>query len=179
METMFDLFKFVSGGVSRNKGEARTATGKKAAMALVAVTCTMVSGHAFATKFDCMGSALAGATPQGVGRQFGTRAGDWENAIKYVYYDRVTNKTAGMGFYWYCRLPNNSIRVNNLHATIAQLAALPDNTLAQIKAQGPAWLSLVQPRQCWEMEAANSYPSTDEKTLCQGLLAKARSVAPL
>lgn len=168
-----------------------------------------------ATKFDCMGSGLAGVNLQTLApRQFGTRAGDWENPIKFVSFDKVANKTAGMGLFWYCRLPAmvdnkpnpacapvpvpvgvpagtlgspnlkgmtanaSCIRINSLHATIAQLAALPDNSMAQIRAQGALWLGLVQPRQCWEMERDNSYPSTDELHLCNGLLAKARAVAP-
>jgi hypothetical protein len=161
-------------------------------------------GAAQATAFNCMGSALAGSTAQGVGRQFGVRAGpDWENPVKY-------GATVGSALFWYCRVSAPPVRpvaapggtsvynvpatpgvtgvlsgdagtyiiVNSLHTTDEQFIALPDNTVAQIRAQGPAWLQLMWVKQCWEMAADHYYSSVNERTLCEGMLSKARSVAP-
>jgi hypothetical protein len=157
-----------------------------------------------ATTYDCMGFGLAGETPQHVGRQFGTRAGDWENAQLYVGRDQATGRVVGWSWYWYCaktiQVPvpplvavggattnptaqqftaQRVVYVQNWGGTNAFWLGLQDkNLMAQMRAQGPAWLALVVPKQCHEYEALRAYPTTDDKTLCEGLLAKARAFMP-
>jgi hypothetical protein len=168
-----------------------------------ALAALALCGAAQATVYTCMGSGLAGQTAQGAGRQFGTRAGDWENPIKY-------GATVGSALFWYCRVSAPPVRpvavpggtsvykvpatpgvtgvfsgdggtyivVNAVHATDAQFIALPDNTVAQVRAQGPAWLRLIIVKQCWEMAADGWYTAVEERTLCEGMLSKARASAP-
>jgi hypothetical protein len=171
---------------------------------LSAVAALALCSAAQATTYDCMGSGLAGQTAQGVGRQFGVRAGDWENAQLYVGREPATGRVIGWSWYWYCtktiQVPvhppvavggatttptvqqfttQRIAYVQNWGGTNAFWMGLQDkNLMAQMRAQGPAWLALVVSKQCHELEALRSYPTADDKTLCEGLLAKARAYAP-
>jgi hypothetical protein len=159
-------------------------------------------GTAQATTYTCMGSTLAGETTNHVGRQFGTRAGDWENPLYYQAKDPATGKSVGWSFYWYCAktiqvpvptpvpspgaigstpIPTTLQRVvyvENWGGTYDFFAGLPSNWVAQFRAQGPNWLALTQRKQCWEQEAYNAYLTPEDKILCTGLLSKARAYAP-
>jgi hypothetical protein len=178
---------------------------------ILAALALVLCSHAQATVFDCMGRTLAGFDSTGKSRAFGTVVGDSANPQTFVHYDKTTGKSAGMAFYWYCRLPatdpacapvplavslmgsttgsggltgpgltgnGSCIRINNLHATMPQLAAFPAWIVAHLGAHGLVFFQQAQARQCWQMEAANSYPSADEKTLCEAMLAQARAGAP-
>jgi hypothetical protein len=168
------------------------------------LTMLALCSTATATTYDCMGSGLAGETPQHAGRQFGVRAGDWENAQLYVGRDPATGRVVGWSWYWYCaktiQVPvpplvavggatttpsptqyttQKIVYVQNWGGTNGFWAGMQDkNMMAQMRAQGPAWLALVLPKQCHELEALRLYPTADDKTLCEGLLSKARAFAP-
>jgi hypothetical protein len=175
---MFGMFKEVRKGAVELRSDVRDTVVKTGAMVLVALGGLMHCGAGNAATFDCMGRTLAGYDSTGKTRAFGTMVGDSANPQTYVHYDKTTGKSAGMAFYWYCRLPDNSVRVNNLHATMPQLSAFPSYIVAHMGAHGPVFFKQAQARQCWELEAANSYPTVDEKTLCQSMLVQARAAAP-
>jgi hypothetical protein len=171
-------------------------------LTIILAALALCSG-AHATTFDCMGFGLAGETPQHVGRQFGTRVGDWENAQLYVGRDPATGRVVGWSWYWYCQkdikvpVPNpvpvggatatptvqqyttqRIVYIQNWGGPASFWLGLPVNFMAWMRSQGPGWIAQVYPKQCHEMEALRSYPTADDKTLCEGLLSKARAFAP-